>query len=123
MFISVDLPAPFSPSRACTSLWRRSKSTLSFARTPGKRLVIPRSSRRGASAIGAILTGRGAAARESLCGRARTRCSRNGNARVETTDPYGPARRAEHQVLSAVVQAVHRVADDHLRCDGRQLEV
>ena len=29
--MSVDLPAPFSPSRACTSPRRRSKSTLSFA--------------------------------------------------------------------------------------------
>src|SRR5215207_3328855 len=49
MFINVDLPAPFSPSSACTSPRRRSKSTLSLATTPGKRLVIPFSSRRGAS--------------------------------------------------------------------------
>src|SRR2546430_409008 len=47
MFISVDLPAPFSPRSACTSFRRRSKSTWSFARTPGKRLVMPRSSRVG----------------------------------------------------------------------------
>src|SRR4029453_854714 len=53
MFISVDLPAPFSPRSACTSPLRRSKSTPSFATTPGKRLVIPLSSRRGASAMGA----------------------------------------------------------------------
>src|SRR5581483_11279567 len=50
MFISVDLPAPFSPRRACTSPARTSKSTRSFATTPGKRLVIPRTSRTGASA-------------------------------------------------------------------------
>src|SRR5581483_8999243 len=60
MFISVDLPAPFSPRRACTSPSRRSKFTSSFAITPGKRFVIPRSSRRGASAIArAILSRRG----------------------------------------------------------------
>src|SRR5580765_6475384 len=52
MFISVDLPAPFSPRSACTSPLRRSKSTPSFATTPGKRLVIPLSSRRGASVMG-----------------------------------------------------------------------
>src|SRR5947207_4200412 len=56
MFISVDLPAPFSPRSACTSLRRRSKSTWSLATIPGKRLVMPRSSRTGASsAIRAIL--------------------------------------------------------------------
>src|SRR5579884_2238297 len=55
MFISVDLPAPFSPSSACTSPLRRSKSTWSFARTPGKRLVMPRSSRTGVS-VGAAAT-------------------------------------------------------------------
>src|SRR5919202_3556241 len=50
MFISVDLPAPFSPSSACTSPRRRSKSTWSLARTPGKVFVIPRSSSTGRSA-------------------------------------------------------------------------
>src|SRR5258708_39633281 len=49
MFSSVDLPAPFSPSSACTSPRRRSKSTWSFASTPGKRFVRPRSSRTGVS--------------------------------------------------------------------------
>src|SRR6185436_16495281 len=43
--MSVDLPAPFSPSRACTSPWRRSKSTRSFATSAPKRLVTPSSSR------------------------------------------------------------------------------
>src|SRR5438105_10229300 len=42
MFESVLLPAPFSPSRACTSPAAASKSTPSFATTPGKRFVIPR---------------------------------------------------------------------------------
>src|SRR6266516_1545911 len=56
MFINVDLPAPFSPSRACTSPRRRSKSMPSLATTPGKRFVIPRSSRtRGSSLIARIL--------------------------------------------------------------------
>ena len=35
MFESVDLPAPFSPSSACTSPSAASKSTPSFATTPG----------------------------------------------------------------------------------------
>src|SRR5918912_1730259 len=49
MFISVVLPAPFSPSSACTSPRRTSKSTWSFARTPGNCFVIPRTSRTGRS--------------------------------------------------------------------------
>src|SRR5512132_3474093 len=36
--IKVDLPAPFSPTRACTSPGRNSKSTSLSARTPGKLL-------------------------------------------------------------------------------------
>src|ERR1051325_361604 len=44
MFESVDLPAPFSPSRACTSPSAASKCTPSFATTPGNRFVIPTSS-------------------------------------------------------------------------------
>src|SRR3954452_21418410 len=43
MFESVDLPAPFSPSSACTSPSAASNSTPSFATTPGNRFVIPRS--------------------------------------------------------------------------------
>src|SRR6185436_8810777 len=42
MFESVLLPAPFSPSSACTSPSAASKSTPSFATTPGNRFVIPR---------------------------------------------------------------------------------
>src|SRR5919198_503138 len=42
MFESVLLPAPFSPSSACTSPSAASKSTRSFATTPGNRFVIPR---------------------------------------------------------------------------------
>src|SRR4051794_4672989 len=67
MFISVDLPAPFSPSKACTSPRRRSKSTWSFARTPGKRLVIPRSSRTGVSVAATV----GGDSTERRSGRAR----------------------------------------------------
>src|SRR5215208_4552447 len=51
MFISVDLPAPFSPSSACTSPCFKSKSIALLASTPGKCLVMPASSRRGASAM------------------------------------------------------------------------
>src|SRR5262249_57624606 len=43
MFESVVLPAPFSPSSACTSPAAASKSTRSFATTPGNRFVTPRS--------------------------------------------------------------------------------
>src|SRR5436309_1093309 len=44
--MSVDLPAPFSPSTTCTSPARTSRSTRSSATTPGKRLLTPRTSRR-----------------------------------------------------------------------------
>src|SRR3954452_19155290 len=55
MFMSVDLPAPFSPRSAWTSPGRRSKSMWSFATMPGNRFVIPRSSRTCSPAIAAIL--------------------------------------------------------------------
>src|SRR5215470_1583695 len=41
---SVDLPAPFCPTRTWTSLRRMARSTPSSARTPGKRFRTPRSS-------------------------------------------------------------------------------
>src|SRR3954467_8508088 len=44
MFESVDLPAPFSPSSACTSPSAASKWTPSFGTTPGNGLVMSRSS-------------------------------------------------------------------------------
>src|SRR3954454_18270164 len=47
--MSVDLPAPFSPIRACTSPGRRVKSTWSSASTPGKRIVMSRISTTGAA--------------------------------------------------------------------------
>src|SRR5215207_8721632 len=43
--MSVDFPAPFSPSRACTSPRRTSRSMRSFAVSAPKRLVTPFSSR------------------------------------------------------------------------------
>src|SRR5471030_2495279 len=46
---SVLLPAPFSPSSACTSPTAASKSTRSLATTPGNRLVIPRRETAGAT--------------------------------------------------------------------------
>jgi hypothetical protein len=42
MFESVVFPAPFSPSRACTSPTAASNVTSSLASTPGKRFVMPR---------------------------------------------------------------------------------
>src|SRR5215472_5362948 len=50
MFISVDLPAPFSPSSACTSPRLTSNETSSFATTPGNSLRIPCISRTRSSA-------------------------------------------------------------------------
>src|SRR5919197_3302103 len=52
MFDSVVLPAPFSPSSACTSPAAASKSTWSFASTAGKRFVMPRSATAGAASEG-----------------------------------------------------------------------
>src|SRR5690606_7266990 len=51
MFISVVLPAPFSPSRATTSASLRSKDTASFATSVPKRLVIPDRRRTGGRAF------------------------------------------------------------------------
>ena len=68
IFISVDLPAPFSPSSACTSPARRSKSTWSSATMPGKRFVIPRSS----STVPVSIS------RNSTVGRRRARGGREG---------------------------------------------
>ncbi len=56
MFESVLLPAPFSPSSACTSPTAASKSTASFASTPGKRLVMPRIATAGAELAPAATT-------------------------------------------------------------------
>src|SRR5215208_3649410 len=43
-FISVDLPAPFSPTRPSTSFSRRKRPTSSRAVTPGNRLTSPSTS-------------------------------------------------------------------------------
>ena len=52
ILMSVDLPAPFSPSKAWISPRFRSRSTPSSAVTPGNRFLIPR--RRSAKAPGAF---------------------------------------------------------------------
>src|SRR5687768_13989231 len=52
MFMSVDLPAPFSPSSAWISSERSSRSIASFASVPvPKRLVMPRISRTGGLSV------------------------------------------------------------------------
>src|SRR6478752_5925314 len=51
VLIRVDFPAPFWPSRQCTSPARTSRSTPSRARTPGNCLTIPRITRRGAESV------------------------------------------------------------------------
>src|SRR5262245_60989033 len=48
IFMSVDLPAPFSPSSTCTSPRCTARSTPSSATTPGNRLQMPRITNAGA---------------------------------------------------------------------------
>src|ERR1700704_3937838 len=63
MFESVLLPAPFSPSSACTSPAWISRSTSAFATTPGKRFVTPRSVTAGTGPVtlrGSLTGGRSA---------------------------------------------------------------
>ena len=50
--ISVDLPAPFSPTRAWTSPARRSNETPFKACTPANALLIPVSSRSPSETVG-----------------------------------------------------------------------
>src|SRR3712207_1731334 len=69
MFISVDLPAPFSPRSAWISPRRSCRSTPSLAVTAPKRLTMPRSS--AASSAGPSAGGVGGATRPSLLKRAR----------------------------------------------------
>src|SRR5438067_13048205 len=126
MFISVDLPAPFSPRSACTSPLRRSKLTWSFARTPGNCFVMFRNSRMGASAISRdpnchVLSGR----TEPGCELLRDPpCADDGVARhsaVQVADTDGAAGGAEDDVLLTVVEAAerlaHRLVDGDLRPD------
>src|SRR5215208_1580562 len=51
MFIRVDLPAPFSPSKAWISPRRTANSMPLLATTPGNRLTIPRISTAGAAPL------------------------------------------------------------------------
>src|SRR5262245_10739752 len=55
IFISVDLPAPFSPISACTLPGWSATSTFSSASTPGKRLPIPFISSAGPALLSAAL--------------------------------------------------------------------
>src|SRR3954451_22919848 len=66
MLERVLLPAPFSPSRACTSPTWISRSTSALATTPGKRFVTPRSVTAGTGAVrlrGSFTSGRSALGR------------------------------------------------------------
>src|SRR2546423_665125 len=53
--MSVDLPAPFSPSSAWTSPRRTSNETSSFATTPGNSLRMPRISRTTSSTMRSVI--------------------------------------------------------------------
>ena len=52
IFISVDFPAPFSPTSTSTSPARASSETSSSARTPGKLFPMPRISSSGGTSYG-----------------------------------------------------------------------
>src|ERR1044072_5798654 len=86
-FESVVLPAPSSPSSACTSPAAASKSTPSLATTPGKRFVIPRS-----LTAGAVLA-----------------CSGIRSGPGRTRAPPGPVRLALGAPDPALDEPVHRV--------------
>src|SRR5215210_1900832 len=123
MFISVDLPAPFSPRSACTSPWRRSKSTSSLATTPGNRFVTPRISR----------TVEASTAGDSMKVRPRARLQRRGDLdlarddlrlqgvqlvdhllrhrRVDLPDVHAAVLQVEEQVGAALELAVAHLLD------------
>src|SRR3954463_16006252 len=65
ILISVDLPAPFSPTRAWTSPGSSAKSTPARAVAPPKVLVMPSIRSRGASGMG---HGGSVSLVEELCG-------------------------------------------------------
>ena len=109
MFISVDLPAPFSPSSAWTSPWRRSKLTSSLASTPGNRFVIPRSSSRGASATARSYPDGGRPLASSCAAALRPDGGSGRDPGVEPPDADRAAGRAEDEILAAVVDAVDGV--------------
>ena len=56
IFIRVDLPAPFSPTMACTSPARTSSSTSLSARIPGNDLPMPRMRSTGEVAVVVIVS-------------------------------------------------------------------
>src|ERR1700731_1899555 len=72
MPIRVDLPAPFSPSRQCTSPRWRERSTRSLASTPGNAFVIPESSTNAVPVSLRAFTVLG-----SVCSKKRTACGRS----------------------------------------------
>src|SRR5688500_19994132 len=57
IFTSVDFPAPFSPTSACTSPRRSVRSTPASAVAPAKRLTIPSIRRRGSVVTAAVMAG------------------------------------------------------------------
>src|SRR6202048_2849471 len=81
IFISVDLPAPFSPTSACTSPAFTSNDTPSSARTPGNVFTMPDMRSNGAPGAAAVTLallagvglGEGAARNRYLRGRLRAR--------------------------------------------------
>src|SRR5580765_2361907 len=102
MFISVDFPAPFSPSSACTSPLRRSKSTWSFATTPGNRFVMPRISRTvEASTDAGFYEGATGACPVNVAGTSKT-----------TAGPEGPAVRYRCSVSLELARDLELLLDD-----------
>src|SRR5947208_13336568 len=120
-FESVDLPAPFSPSSACTSPSAASKSTWSFATTPGNRFVIPRSST--AASIGREEGGEGSASPpNSLALGAADHALDQPVHRVEVVDGH-PLALPDAELATLVVQRTRELVErsllqrGHLGCN------
>ena len=101
ILIRVDLPAPFSPSSACTSPGWTSKSTSLSTRTPAKDLETPRSET--SALIGAHRSAMPARARHPRLARCFLPCPRRGGLR-----PGIPRRR--NTFFRAGAYFLHRVA-------------
>src|SRR2546421_13079967 len=134
MFESVLFPAPFSPSKACTSPAAASKSTPSFATTPGNRFVIPRieTAGTGGAPSAPLLSssvGTGASPRRALALRASDHALDEPVHRVQVLHaeplalrdaqlPLLVVERASELVERPVLDRVHLLGDRRLRLGG-----
>ncbi len=105
--VRVDLPAPFSPTMACTSPGSSSKSTSSIAGTPAYFLVALRSAR-----IAVQYAAHDAA--RLACASAIDSRSRRAPALAQQVEPAVTLDRGDDAVVLAVEAAVQRVANQAL---------